>query len=412
MSLDMWNSVYRRMSVVFLSVSVLAVLVFFADNNNTPQKNKEGKYVLERGTYGAGDKAIDLEVCLEKEREPLTVTVGEQQYSEEQLPEIFKKGAARLENLILGENTSLDEVRYNLNLIDKIPDSGITVAWETDNYDVVNIMGELQREHLQEEGTPVELRALLSCKDEEAVHTFYANIYPPKLNVKEKELQNLNQQIKKQEESTREDAYLILPDKLDEKPVSWRYAGDSRALGLFVLGIVASGAIYILERQKEKQRKEARQKQLESDYPQLVSQFTLFLGAGMTVRKAWFKMVQEYEKQKEEKKIHAAYEEMLYTMHEIQGGVSERECYERFGSRCQLPSYRKFGALLSQNLRKGTKGMSDLLRREAAEAFEERKKQARKKGEEAGTKLLGPMFMMLAIVLIIIVVPAFLTIQI
>ncbi|CUX37123.1 type II secretion system F family protein [Clostridium sp. C105KSO13] len=410
--MNKWSSVYGKMGVVFLSVSVLAMLVFFADKNNVPEKNKDGKYFLERSPYGAGDKNVDLEVRVGKELEPFTVTVGEQQYSEEKLPEIFKKEAARLEKLILGENTSLDEVRYDLNLVDKIPGSGITVAWETNNYDVINIMGELKREHLKEEGTPVELRALLSCREEEAVHVFYVNIYPPKLNAKEKDLQNLNRQIKKQEENTREDAYLILPDKLDQRPIEWRYAGDSRALGLFILGIVASGAIYALEHQKGKQRKEARKKQLECDYPQLITQFTLFLGAGMTVRKAWSKMVQEYEKRKGEKEVQTAYEEMLYTMHEILGGVSEGECYERFGARCQLPSYRKFGALLSQNLRKGTKGMSDLLRREAVDALEERKKQARKKGEEAGTKLLVPMFMMLAIVLIIIVVPAFLTIQI
>lgn len=412
MSLNMRSSVYRRMGTVFLAVSALAVLVFLTDNSNVPEKNKDGRYILERGAYGAGNKDIDLEVCLGKEKEPLTVTVGERQYSEQELPEVFEKEAAHLEKLILGENSSLDEVRYDLNLVDKIPDSGITVAWETDNYKVINIMGELQEDNLKEEGTPVELRALLSYIDKEAVHTFYVNVFPPELNPKEKDIQNLNGKIKNQEESTREDAYFVLPDKLDGKRVTWRYAGDSRALGLFILGIVASGSLYVLERQREKQRKETRQKQLESDYPQLVSQFTLFLGAGMTVRTAWFKMVQEYEKQKGEKDTHVAYEEMLYTMHEIQGGVSEGECYERFGSRCQLPSYRKFGVLLSQNLRKGTKGMSDLLRREAMDAFEERKKQARKKGEEAGTKLLGPMFMMLAIVLMIIVVPAFLTIQI
>ena len=45
-------------------------------------------------------------------------------------------------------------------------------------------------------------------------------------------------------------------------------------------------------------------------------------------------------------------------------------------------------------------------------AFEERKAAARKLGEETSTRLLGPMFLMLGVVLMIIVVPAFLTIQI
>lgn len=72
----------------------------------------------------------------------------------------------------------------------------------------------------------------------------------------------------------------------------------------------------------------------------------------------------------------------------------------------------KIGALLSQNLRKGTKGLSELLKLESIQAFEERKARAKRLGEEAGTKLLLPMFLMLAVVLIIVIVPAFLTMQI
>ena len=63
------------------------------------------------------------------------------------------------------------------------------------------------------------------------------------------------------------------------------------------------------------------------------------------------------------------------------------------------------------NLRKGTKGLNDLLRLEAIQSFEERKARARRLGEEAGTKLLLPMFLMLAEVLVIVVVPAFFTVQ-
>lgn len=47
-----------------------------------------------------------------------------------------------------------------------------------------------------------------------------------------------------------------------------------------------------------------------------------------------------------------------------------------------------------------------------AEAFEERKNMAKKLGEEAGTKLMIPLFLMLAVVFVIVTVPAFLTIQI
>ena len=95
----------------------------------------------------------------------------------------------------------------------------------------------------------------------------------------------------------------------------------------------------------------------------------------------------------------------------MQSGITEAEAYERFGKRCGISVYMKFGALLAQNLKKGTKGMTDLLRNESDQAFENRKSRAKRLGEEAGTKLLAPMFGMLAIVLVIVIVPAFLSMQ-
>jgi hypothetical protein len=74
--------------------------------------------------------------------------------------------------------------------------------------------------------------------------------------------------------------------------------------------------------------------------------------------------------------------------------------------------YRKFGTILSQNLRKGTKGMRELLQRESEEAFEERKALAKRRGEEAGTKLLFPMFLMLGTIMFMIIVPAFMSMEI
>lgn len=83
-----------------------------------------------------------------------------------------------------------------------------------------------------------------------------------------------------------------------------------------------------------------------------------------------------------------------------------------YGIRCNLSEYRKFGMMLSQNLRKGTRGLTELLEREAEDAFEQRKNLAKKAGEEAGTKLMIPLFLMLIIVFAIVIVPAFFSIRI
>ena len=67
----------------------------------------------------------------------------------------------------------------------------------------------------------------------------------------------------------------------------------------------------------------------------------------------------------------------------------------------------RFSAVLVQNLQKGARGALLLLEQEAVAAFAERKETAKRKGEEAGTKLLLPMIGLLGIVLVIVLFPAF-----
>lgn len=156
------NTVYRRMGIIFLAASVISLLMLAADSRLRPEKNAEGKSILARGSHGEGSKKVELEARVDGDKAPLTVQVEEQRYQKEELPEIFKKAGERLEKAVLGENESLDEVRHNLKLADQVPGMGINVSWESGNYKIVNLLGELQQEHLQEEGTLVELRAVLT----------------------------------------------------------------------------------------------------------------------------------------------------------------------------------------------------------------------------------------------------------
>ena len=170
--------------------------------------------------------------------------------------------------------------------------------------------------------------------------------------------------------------------------------------------------ICISKDQSGKEEEKRRIRQMKTDYPQIINKFNLYIGAGMTIRRAWSCIADDYEKKRERYGKRVAYEEMIYTLHEIQGGAPEGECYEKYGNRCGISRYRKFGTMLSQNLRKGSRGITDLLEREAEEAFEDRKNMAKKLGEEAGTKLMIPMFIMLSVVFVIVTVPAFFSIQI
>ena len=181
---------------------------------------------------------------------------------------------------------------------------------------------------------------------------------------------------------------------------------------MIILGIVAAGFIFVKKVQDEQEKQKKKQEQMLRDYPEIVSKFTLLLSTGMTLKAVWTKVIQTYEEQRKHTGRREAYEEMCITGREMQGGIPEKEAYERFGQRCGLIPYMKFGAMLSQNLKKGNKGLAEMLSMESIQAFEERKSIAKKAGEEASTKLMLPMFAMLAVVLFMVIVPAFLSMQI
>ena len=147
---------------------------------------------------------------------------------------------------------------------------------------------------------------------------------------------------------------------------------------------------------------------MQLDYPQVLSRLVLLIGAGMSVRSSFFRIGEDYRKERAEGRGRRfIYEEILLMCHEMESGVSELESYSHFAGRCRNHSYSRFCSLLSQNLRKGNAALLSVLQQEAAEAFEERKNLARQMGEEAGTKLLFPMILMLTITMIMIMIPAY-----
>lgn len=367
---------------------------------------------LYRKEHGEGAQVEELRVSIGgDEQMDIQIEVQERAYTKEELQEVFEESLDRLDTLILGENESLDRVEKPLRLIESIPNTGIKVTWELDRYDVMNIDGGLQAEQIDIEGTLVQLRAVLSYGEQEVAQVLHAILYPPKSDERAMQELALKKEIEEMNNSTKESEEFLLPKTIQGQPIQWKRQESSNAYLILLFGGV--GAVYILLHEKEKQKKKQRERaeQMLVDYPEILNQFALLLGAGISVKNVWYRIVQQYQERKQEKGIRYAYEEMSYTYRELQSRVMETECYEKFGKRCQVQQYVKLGTILSQNLRKGSAGLTKLLTLEAKIAFEERKHRAKRLGEEAGTKLLLPMFLMLLIVLLIVIIPAFFSFQ-
>ena len=78
-----------------------------------------------------------------------------------------------MDRLILNENQTPDHVETDLNLITEIPGEPVTVSWELDRYDVMNVKGEIQEKNIAEKGTLVKLNAVLTYTENEKEQAAY-----------------------------------------------------------------------------------------------------------------------------------------------------------------------------------------------------------------------------------------------
>ena len=356
----------------------------------------------------------ELQVQTEdEEAESLTVLVEPKRLSREESKKLLQETLQQMETYILGENSSLEEVRKDLKLISKVEGLPVELTWELDSYEVLNLDGSLRSENLKEEGSIVELTAYVSCNQEEAVYRGYARVLPPLLSPAEIFMQELAREMEELEEKNAEKGHKELPAKVQGKTVTWKEKPSSSASGILLLTLAALTALYTAWDRELVQKTKERDRQMRRDYGRIVSKLVLLMGAGATVRFAWELTVRDYQTKREEgtEELRYAYEEMAFACREMQNGIAEVKAYENFGLRCRIPCYLKLSVLLEQNLRKGSRGLTELLQGEVQEAFEQRREQAACAGEEAATRLLLPMILMLVVVMLLILVPAGMSMQ-
>ena len=99
-------------------------------------------------------------------------------------------------------------------------------------------------------------------------------------------------------------------------------------------------------------------------------------------------------------------EEIRNMLRAMEGGMPEGRAYTEFGRSCGLRCYQRLASILEQNRKNGSRDLRNLLRIEMEEAFEQRKNQALREGQQASTKLMLPLFISFGAVMLIIMAPA------
>lgn len=390
---------------IFAAGGVFSILSLAA--GNTRHMITEKRYIA-RNSYGEGEKELNVTVDYgDGIEEQVCLKIGERRYTEKELQILYERAREEVSRIIFAKGETPDQVRTDLYLPDRIEGFPFEIQWESGDYAAVDYDGTVYNAELPKEGKAVNLYASFRYYEFKREYVFPVHILPPVFSGEEIRRQELEKSIAENEEKSVYEKDYILPEQVGGKTVQWKEKTENSVGMILLVTFAAAVLVYCMKDYDLHKRVLEKQEEMFESYPEVVNRLVLYVGAGMTVRNAWRKIAREHiQEKKKGGKQGYIYQEMLFSCYEMDSGTSESEAYERFGRRCGIQQYIKLATLLIQNMQKGNSAMLQQLKEEAEVAFAQRMDRARKKGEEAGTKLLMPMMILFGMVLVLIMIPA------
>ena len=283
----------------------------------------------------------------------------------------------------------------------------VKVDWSYVPSGYVDSAGKVIREEVPQEVIIISVQANLSCGNYEQVYAFPIRLekeIPTEREIILTELSSFFNNQMQQEGTTK----IKLPDEINGVTLKWKEKREFVSIQVLGLGVLSAIAISYFGKKEKQEQEEKRKKQLEYRYCEMVSQFAMLLEAGMTMRQAWQCIANQYQ-EKRNKGItqeNPLYEAIVRMARRISEGENERLVYESFVEEINVPCYRRLMRTLIGNMEKGMSGVSSYLEGEEHRAYAERILLAKKMGEEASTKMLVPLMLMMLLVMGVVLAPA------
>lgn len=362
---------------------------------------------IERNNYSGGDKQVELIARIGDIEERLTVRVNPEQLTDEEAQLLYEEFIQELPAMIIGENSSLQEVTQDLILEENYEGYPFILEWSSDRGEILTRKGVV---HPCEDAVQVNLSVTVTYGELLWNELIDVTVVSPEKTEEEKHYEELTNMMELSEKMAQQEAVWKLPMNWKGQDINWKLQVEDYSSLVLMLGGVVALMIFFCNDLDLHKEVETRCVQMRRDYPDIVYKVLLYMGAGMTMRGAFRRITEEYE-EKRECASRAAYEEILYTVHELESGVSESVAYVNLGKRTGLQEYIRLGTLLTQNLKRGNATLLLRLREEVDRVSVERMQNCKRQAEEAVTKLLVPMVIMLAVVMVMIMMPAFTSIN-
>lgn len=171
----------------------------------------------------------------------------------------------------------------------------------------------------------------------------------------------------------------------------------SDKLIILVLGVVVCATIYYYFTTVPAARVKERSRLFMLEFPNAVSTIALLVNSGMILREAWREVSLSDDSE--------LYLEMRKVNEDIDNGIAEMDALFSFANRCVTPEIKKFTAFVVQGLEKGNRDLAIALRNQTDELWEIKKQNILKQGELASSKLMIPLMIMFAGILVMVMGP-------
>ena len=360
-----------------------------------------------RPAVGESDTQEELEYETDHKKTDIVLDVPAMLHTPEEKEEMIDRAKEEIDSSFPGDNEDLDEINQSVVMKESYADGLVQAEWQLSDYKIVGAEGEINYDNVSKE-TVIDADVTLTFEDVSDVYSFSFRVIPLDMSSQ----QGIDYYVRKAIDGMflgSEDK-VTLPDKVGDSEVTWSKKFTFLGAKIGILGVIAAVAMIIGLSKEEKNKKERHLKSMVRDYPKIVESLSLYVGAGLSIKNAMYRISEEYMIRRSKKK-ESGFEGVLRVCREIEEGRSEIKAFENLSSYCPTREYRRLSSLLTSSIKKGSKGMIEQLEREEAEAFEMQKQYVKIAGEEASTKLLFPMIGLLGIVLIIIIAPSIFNMQ-
>ncbi len=362
---------------------------------------------IERPAVGESDSQEELEYKTDNKKTDIVLDVPAMLHTAEEKEELISKAKEEIDGSFIGDNEDLDEISQAVVMKESYVDGLVKAEWQLSDYKIVGAEGEINYDNVSSE-TLIDADVTLTCEDVSDVYSFSFRVVPLDTNSS----LGIDYYVRKAIHGLFQDSddTVTLPDKVGDREITWSKKYTFLGAKIGILGVLAAVAMVIGQAKEEKNKKDKYLKSMVRDYPKIVESLSLYVGAGLSIKNAMYRISEEYMIRRSKKK-EPGFEGVLRVCREIEEGRSEVKAFENLASYCPTREYRRLSNLLTSSIKKGSKGMLEQLENEEAEAFEMQKQYVKIAGEEASTKLLFPMIGLLGIVLIIIIAPSIFNMQ-